>query len=63
MHADIPDLDGSYAAFGRVTEGMDVVDRIAGTRVDYSDRPLMDQRMKQVTVDTFGEEYEEPEKL
>ena len=63
MHADSPHLDGSYAAFGKVVEGMDVVDRIAEVRVDYNDRPLKTQKMKSVTVDTFGESYEEPEKV
>ena len=63
MHKTSPHLDGAYAAFGKVTEGMDVVNRIAETNVDYSDRPLEDQVMKSVTVDTFGVEYPEPEKL
>ncbi len=62
MHADYPYLDGEYAAFGKVTEGMDVVDQIAETRVDFSDRPLKEQKIKSMTVDTFGEVYEEPEK-
>ena len=62
MHEDSPHLDGEYAAFGKVTEGMDVVNRIAGTRTDWSDRPLEEQRMKKVTVETFGETYPEPEK-
>ena len=56
-----PHLDGAYAAFGRITEGMDVVDRIAEAATDYSDRPLEEQRMKKVTVETFGEDYGEPE--
>lgn len=63
MHADAPHLDGQYAAFGKVTEGMDVVDRIAGTQTDYSDRPLTGQVMKSVTVETFGEDYPEPDKV
>ena len=63
MHKTSPHLDGAYAAFGKVTEGMDVVDRIAETATDYSDRPLEDQVMKTVTVDTFGIDYPEPEKL
>ena len=63
MHKDAPHLDGQYAAFGKVTEGMAVVDRIAGTQTDYSDRPAVDQIMKTVTVDTFGETYPEPEKV
>lgn len=62
MHKTSPHLDGAYAAFGKVTEGMDVVDRIAREDTDYSDRPLDVQRMKTVTVETFGVEYPEPEK-
>ena len=57
MHKSAPHLDGSYAAFGKVTEGMDVVNRIAETATDYSDRPLEDQVMESVMVDTFGVEY------
>ena len=60
MHKDSPHLDGSYAAFGKVVNGMDVVNEIAGVRVDYSDRPMEPQVMKSVTVDTFGVTYEEP---
>lgn len=63
MHETSSHLDGQYAAFGKVTEGMDVVDRIAGVRVDYNDRPLKAQRIKSIVADTFGEEYEEPEKV
>lgn len=62
MHKNSPHLDGSYAAFGKIIEGMDVVNKIAETATDYSDRPLEDQRMKTVTVETFGVEYPEPEK-
>ena len=62
MHETSPHLDGSYAAFGKVTDGMDVVNKIAETATDYSDRPLETQRMKKVTVDTMGTEYPEPEK-
>ncbi len=62
MHEDAPHLDGAYASFGKVTEGMDVVDEIAAVRTDYNDRPLKEQKIKSVTVETFGEEYPEPEK-
>lgn len=62
MHKDSPHLDGAYAAFGKIIEGMDVVNEIAETATDYSDRPLAEQKMKLVTVDTLGEEYPEPEK-
>lgn len=62
MHKDAPHLDGAYAAFGKVTEGMDVVNKIAEERTDCSDRPLKTQKIKSMTVDTFGVEYPEPEK-
>lgn len=62
MHKTSPHLDGQYAAFGKVTEGLDVVNKIATTATDYSDRPLEDQRIKSMTVDTMGETYDEPEK-
>jgi peptidyl-prolyl cis-trans isomerase B (cyclophilin B) len=63
MHKDSPHLDGSYAAFGKVMEGMEVVNLIADVRTDYSDRPLEPQVMKKVTVELFGEVYDEPEKM
>lgn len=61
MHKKSPHLDGAYAAFGKITEGMDIVNQIAETATDYSDKPLEPQVLKKVTVDTFGEDYEEPE--
>ena len=62
MHQNSPHLDRKYAAFGQIIEGIEVVDRIAATRVDYNDRPRIPQVMKKVTVETFGEVYPEPEK-
>ena len=61
MHKNSPHLDGAYAAFGKITEGMDVVNKIAAVRTDYRDRPMEKQIMKKVTVETFGVEYPEPE--
>lgn len=61
MHKAAPHLDGAYAAFGKIIEGMDVVNKIAEVATDYSDRPMEDQRMKTVTVETFGVDYDEPE--
>ena len=58
MHADAPHLDGDYAAFGMVTEGMDVVDGIAAVRTNAQDRPLTEQKIARATVETFGESYE-----
>ena len=63
MHADSDFLDGDYAAFGKVIEGMDVVDRIATTETDGSDRPLETQTMQNVRVDTFGVDYGEPDRI
>ena len=63
MHEDAPHLDGQYAAFGKVAEGMDVVDVIANTRRDFNDKPRVEQKMKKVTVNTFGVNYPEPEKM
>lgn len=61
MHETSPHLDGQYAAFGKITEGMDVVNKIAETTTDYSDRPLEPQMIKSMTVETFGVDYPEPE--
>lgn len=61
MHKDAPHLDGEYAAFGKIIEGMEVVNKIAEMPTDYMDRPLEDQVMKTVRVETFGETYPEPE--
>ena len=63
MHKDSPHLDGDYAAFGKVTEGMDVVDKIAESKTDRSDRPVDEVKIKEVTVDTFDQDYPEPEKM
>lgn len=63
MHKNAPHLDREYAGFGRVIEGLDVVDKIANVRVDRMDKPLEDQRMKKVTVEEFGVEYPEVEKM
>ncbi len=61
MHKTSPHLDGEYAAFGKVIEGLENVNTIAETQTDYSDRPVVDQIIKSMTVDTFGVEYPEPE--
>lgn len=61
MVEDAPHLDGQYAAFGKVIEGIEVADKIVSAKRDYYDRPYEDQRMVKVTVDTFGENYDEPE--
>ena len=63
MHKAAPHLDGEYAGFGKVIEGMDVVNRIAETATDWSDKPIEPQVMKTVTVETFGVDYPEPEKM
>ncbi|HAH78968.1 MAG TPA: hypothetical protein DCL64_05560, partial [Ruminococcaceae bacterium] len=63
MVDDAPYLDGEYAAFGKVVAGMEAVDRIVATPRDYDDRPLKEQRVKTVTVETFGETYGEPQKI
>lgn len=62
MHQNSAHLDGQYAAFGKIIEGMEVVDEIATTRTDFRDKPLKAQVMKKVTVETFGETYPEPKK-
>lgn len=62
MHKTSPHLDGSYAAFGKVTEGLNVVNKIAEVSVDYNDKPLEPQVIKSATLELFGEEYPEPEK-
>ncbi len=61
MHKTSPHLDGSYAAFGKLIEGMDVVNKIADEKTDWGDRPLNDQKIASMTVETFGVEYPEPE--
>ncbi len=63
MHKTSPHLDGDYAAFGKVIEGMEVVNKIAETATDWSDRPVEEQKMKKVTVETFGVDYPEPETM
>lgn len=63
MHETSPHLDGSYAAFGKVTEGMDIINRIAETRTDWNDRPMEEQKIAKVTVDTFGVTYPEPKTI
>ena len=62
MHQTSPHLDGAYAAFGKITEGLDVIDAIAGVRTDFRDRPLEDQVIKSMKIDTLGVDYPEPEK-
>ncbi len=63
IHKTSPHLDGAYAAFGKVIEGMENVNKIAECKTDYNDRPIEEQRMMSVTVETFGVEYPEPEKV
>ncbi len=63
MHEDAKHLDGQYAAFGKVTSGLDVVDAIAATRTGANDRPVQEQKIASITVDTHGETYPEPTKL
>ncbi|MBO5521384.1 MAG: peptidylprolyl isomerase [Eubacterium sp.] len=63
MHRNSPHLDGEYAAFGKVTEGLEIVDKIATTATDWSDRPKTPQRIASITAETFGTDYPEPEKM
>ena len=63
MHKAAPHLDGAYAAFGKVIEGMDIVNQIADVKTDYNDRPMAEQKIQSMTAETFGEEYPEPETL
>ena len=63
MHQNSPHLDGQYAAFGKLVEGLDVVDSIAQVGTDWSDRPMVPQIIESMTVETFGETYPEPEKM
>ena len=63
MHETSPHLDGQYAACGKVVEGEDIIDKIAAVATDYMDKPLEEQKMKKVTVETFGQDYPEPEKM
>lgn len=63
MHNDAHHLDGEYAAFGKITEGLDVVDKIAATETDWSDRPVNEQKIETMSVETFGVDYPEPEKI
>ena len=61
MHKTSPHLDGAYAAFGKVTEGLEIVDKIASTPTDFRDMPLEPQKIRTITVETFGKEYPKPE--
>ena len=63
MHQTSPHLDGEYAAFGKVVEGIEIVDRIAGVSTDFQDRPMTPQVIESMTVETFGVEFGEPEKI
>ena len=63
MHQDAPHLDKQYAAFGKVTEGLEVIDQIAAVKVDINDKPLTEQKIASIRVDTQGVEYPEPKKL
>ena len=61
MHKTSPHLDNAYAGFGKLTEGLDILDRIASTQVDYSDRPIVEQKIKSMSIETFGVTYPEPQ--
>lgn len=63
MHEDANYLDGEYAAFGKVTDGIEVVDEIANVKTDWSDRPIAEQKIASITAETFGETYLEPQKM
>lgn len=63
MHKDAPHLDGAYAAFGKVTNGLDIVDKIATTRTGWGDKPIEEQKIESIVIDTKGVTYPEPEKL
>ena len=63
MHKDSPHLDGEYAGFGKVIEGIEIIDKIAETKTNRSDKPKKDQKIEKVTVETFGIDYDEPEKI
>ena len=63
MHKDSPHLDGQYAAFGRVIEGIEIIDKIAEAKTNRQDKPKKDQKIEKVTVETFGIDYDEPEKI
>lgn len=61
MHKDSPHLDGQYAAFGKVTDGLDIIDKIASVETDFRDKPTVEQKITAISVDTFGVDYPEPE--
>ena len=63
MHKDSPHLDGEYAGFGKVIEGIEIIDKIAETKTNRADKPKKDQKIEKVTVETFGIDYDEPEKI